>query len=774
MSYQCLGKGKYKITAKIYRDCRGISFSGPSFGVFAGTNGGNGCGSSGLSISRTGIKDVTPRCSTASSPCSPQNTYGTGEGIEEHTYEVTVDFNASPLSGYVNKSTCCEVTFYIGQCCRNGAITTGPSGNDFYTTCMINICNIKKTTNKCNSSPTLSNAPIGFLCCNRAYYFNNGAIDTVDYDSFSYGLTNGISGLPNSSVSYSSPFTPRYFMTPYCIPPTSITCTPNPKTNPPRGLFFDTTNGDVILTPTKCDEVAIAVITITEWRKDSASGKFIMIGRTRRDMQLIVNDDCGYNKAPTLLGPYNWVVCEGDTLKVRVETKDETYSPYQVVPDTTTLTYNGPIPGSTFTVAQKVNWPEQRLAYADFKWCPKPGMASNIAYSFSISVTDNHCPRPATSIRGFKIRVLPKAGDLRKYRQLNCGRLEFSAHSFKDTTDKYNFKWSIFKDSVLVYYSMKQMDTFKYTTSGKYYIQHTINSKTQNCPTVYYDTVFVDPQPKIIVNDTSICFGDSVKLFGRIVNAKPKYRFYWSRIFYKEGKYDWKTELHELNDTLDYLMVNQLTKDSAFKIKVVDDNGCSFFDTVLVRVNNRPNTCDFEAKADYQFSYFGLILEPKDINNQLGGQAGVKYKWTVTGIGVKYSKDSSALVKFSLPNDGSYSITMEAEDSITGCKCVVTKIFKMDRAGREEIETSFFIYPNPVSDALTVKSEFKVYPMQYRICDIRGALITAGGIQQSGITVIPLRIVTSGVYTIEFFNANLGSDLHHGIFKRFIVVNPSE
>ncbi len=36
MSYRCLGGGKYKITAKIYRDCRGISFNGPSFGVYAG------------------------------------------------------------------------------------------------------------------------------------------------------------------------------------------------------------------------------------------------------------------------------------------------------------------------------------------------------------------------------------------------------------------------------------------------------------------------------------------------------------------------------------------------------------------------------------------------------------------------------------------------------------------------------------------------------------------------------------------------------------------
>jgi hypothetical protein len=60
MSYKCLGNGKYKITAKIYRDCRGVSFNSPEFGVFAGTNGGNGCGSSALSITRTGIKDVMP------------------------------------------------------------------------------------------------------------------------------------------------------------------------------------------------------------------------------------------------------------------------------------------------------------------------------------------------------------------------------------------------------------------------------------------------------------------------------------------------------------------------------------------------------------------------------------------------------------------------------------------------------------------------------------------------------------------------------------------
>jgi hypothetical protein len=155
-------------------------------------------------------------------PVHHTNSNFTGEGIEEHTYEVTVDFNTSPLNNFINKSTCCEVTFYIGQCCRNGAITTGAANNDFFTTCMINICNIKKTTNKCNTSPQLSNPPIGFLCCNQAFYYNNGAIDTVDFDSFSYRLVHGIVSKPNNSVSYSSPFTSRYFITPYCVPPLQL------------------------------------------------------------------------------------------------------------------------------------------------------------------------------------------------------------------------------------------------------------------------------------------------------------------------------------------------------------------------------------------------------------------------------------------------------------------------------------------------------------------------------------------------------------------------
>ena len=41
MSYTSLGSGKFKITLKVYRDCRGIPLGILSLNAFAGNNGGN-------------------------------------------------------------------------------------------------------------------------------------------------------------------------------------------------------------------------------------------------------------------------------------------------------------------------------------------------------------------------------------------------------------------------------------------------------------------------------------------------------------------------------------------------------------------------------------------------------------------------------------------------------------------------------------------------------------------------------------------------------------
>ncbi len=612
MSYRCLGNGKYKITFKIYRDCRGISFSGPSFGAYAGLNGGNGCGSVSLGgVTRTGIRDVTTRCSSATSPCSPSNTYGTGKGVEEHTFEVTIDFGSSPLNQFVNKSSCCEVTFYTGQCCRNGAITTGASNQDFYTTCMINICNIKKTTNKCNSSPQLSNEPVGFLCCNTPWYYNNGAIDTVDFDSISYNLVKGLRGLPNNAVPYSSPFTDQYPITPFCIPPTTIKCDPRPNLVPPRGFYFDTTNGDIIVTPTKCDEVPIMVIQQTEWRQDSATGNWIVVGRTRRDMQMWVLDECGYNKPPIINGPFSWNICEGDKICKKIKITDETFTPNQKTPDTVLAKWNGGIPGATFTVVD----PTKREKEYEFCWQTKRGDASEVSYSFTVNATDQHCTPPMNSIRSFKVKVNPRAEAVRKYDTLKCGRFAFTSVLPANFKSKATYLWSVRDSSGReLKYSTKMSDSMNYYWGGKYIFVHTINNSF-NCPTVYADTVEFPAPPKAVLAtaDTFACLNTNMTLKPNILNAKSPYRYYWTRwkmtADSTKKSYTMSNELHVSGDTLQTMKVNKVVSDSIIRVRITDGDGCKFWDTAVIWLKPLPKVdlgkdqriCTYEiAKFDAQ------------------------------------------------------------------------------------------------------------------------------------------------------------------------------
>jgi len=566
VSYKCLGNGKYKIIAKVYRDCRGIPMGIVSFGAYAGTNGGNGCGSYTISgLSRVKITDITSRCSTASSPCSPSNSTTGNQGTEEHTFEITVDFNTTPLSNFVNKSTCCEVTFYVNENARNGAITTGASGQNFYSTCMINICNLKKMKDKCNNSPQLSNPPFAILCCNQPWYFNNGAIDTLDYDSISYRLVDGLQGIPNSSITYSSPFSSQWPMTPFCSPPTTIKCTPNPKTSPPRGFYFDTANGDVIVTPTKCDEVPVLCIEQTEWRKDT-SGVYRIIGKTRRDMQLWIKDDCGYNKSPVINGPFSYKVCEGEKICFKIKITDETFTPNQTTPDTVLAKWNAGIPGATFKVVD----PKLREKEYEFCWTPPIGSASDVLYSFTVTATDQHCSPPANSIRSFKVKVNPKPTSKRRYTQLKCGRFAMESYNVYASN---SYSWSV-RDTLAkeLFYSTKKTDTMNYYYGGKYIIVHKLISSS-SCVTIYSDTVILTQPPKVILAkaDSFACYGTTFTLKAKVIAGKPTLKYKWNN-----------------GDTLDYTTVKNFKKDSTLMLEVTDGDGCKFRDTTYTFVKPLP------------------------------------------------------------------------------------------------------------------------------------------------------------------------------------------
>ena len=420
----------------------------------------------------------------------------------------------------------------------------------------------------------------------------------MDFDSLSYRMAPALKGIPNNSVPYSTPFTSNYPLTPFCIPPTTIKCTPNPSTNPPRGFYLDTTNGDLIFTPVKCDEVAVLVERMTDWRKDTA-GVWRWVGRTSRDLQIVVKDNCGYNHPPKIQGPANNKVCEGDEICFDIDGKDETFSPNQTVPDTVQMTWNGGISGGTFTIKDKT----KREKTAQFCWKTKIGQASDVSYTFTVTATDDHCTVPSISIKGFKIKVNPKATDDRIYTavdntklkgykgsslaagKLKCGRFAFNAKPPVNFKGAASYQWSI-RDSTAkkeLYYSNKKSDTITMKKGGMYIIIHTVNNSF-NCPTIYRDTVIVPEPPRVIMatKDTFACLGSTMKILPKVLFGKPNYTYYWTRVTVDTASKTWKNEQHISGDTLDYLVVPNINRDSVIRIRVKDGDGCVFYDTTTI------------------------------------------------------------------------------------------------------------------------------------------------------------------------------------------------
>ena len=580
ISYECISPGKYKLFIKIYRDCRGIPFNNPTISAYCVNGSGGITNNTNVTYTRTAINDITPTCTAGTAPCNPENTRVSDEGIEEHVFEAIIDFNTDPFKA-LKDAGCCEIRIKVEQCCRNGAITTISPGN-FFTDAMINICNIGKTRKKCNTSPQLSIPPVAYLCCNQPFRYNNGVREVVDGDSLSYELATPLSA-HNTNENYTGGFNSQIPMTPFCPPnPGVVNCRPLPNANPPRGIYFDKETGDLVFTPTKCDEVGVIVIQINEWRKDSATNKWILIGFTRRDMQLVVKT-CPDNNPPFFPVPRNkYSVCEGDRVCFRIPSKDNPFLPNQTRPDTTTLTWNNGIPGATFRIVD----PTVREREAEFCWTTKIGDARPNPYSFTVTAKDDNCPKPASANKGYNVTVAPRAVDKRKYDILDCGKLRFTATP-KDTVNynpkNYRYKYVI-RDStnsgIPFLLTFNRSDSFKFKRGGKYIIEHEINNPPFNCPTIYSDTVIIPPVLDVELSfgkDTFLCAGDSLLVKPIVANGFAPYKFRW----------EVPVGIHKTSDTLNRIIIKP-TQTTRIALRLIDKNKCVDADTMVIKYIKNP------------------------------------------------------------------------------------------------------------------------------------------------------------------------------------------
>jgi gliding motility-associated-like protein len=591
ITYKCLDSLRFEVTVTYYRDCRGVPLGRGQFTITCPSG-----GSQNVNLIRQSIKEITPLCATAAAKCNPVN-QRSGDGIEAHTYTAILDFNRAPLSSLKNCSDKIRMTTSIPA--RNSDINTGAANQNFFTYAELDL---KKAP--CNSTPSLTSEPISILCCNQPFFFNNGALDITDFDSLSYSWApplrgwNQQIGYSGQNYAYNHPF--KAFYPGSLKPPFN-----NINAKPPIGIYLDPVTGDIIFTPTRCDEVTVAVIQVKEWRKDT-NGVYQEIGVTHRDLQFITKN-CPDNNPPEIKGPFSYDVCEGSQLCFDVRTDDKQFIPppplQPAPPDTVTNSWNRGIPGATYTIIN----PTDRLQTGRFCWTPGANTASDLPYSFTVTARDNACPLNAVSVRAFRVRVKPRAQAERLIDTLDCGKYAFESDPIDGFKGTPSYRWTLLDSNRNIVFDKKQgyftstgnflstsqFDSIQFRTGGLYIIQHDINNLPINCPSTFYDSLVVPPLLEVDLSlgeDTFVCAGTDLTFRPFLKNAQPPLTYQWSTMgVTDDGDFEDNITSDPINNLDSFVLrVPGVQYDTAVSVLITDNIGCTAEDTVQVFLKANP------------------------------------------------------------------------------------------------------------------------------------------------------------------------------------------
>jgi hypothetical protein len=572
ISYKQIDSLKYVVTIAKYRLCSGVTIGSVQSLLVSCSSGSTIT----KALTRVSIEELKLHCSTNGSECSPQNTQVTGhEGVERHLYSDTIDFASTTFSSL---ATCSSIIrFAISECCRPNFTNANAGGaaTQYYNFAELNLA-------MGNSSVDLTSDPNIYQCCSQPVYYNMGARDTIERDSISYSFAHSTNVTYfGGYYAYNHPF--DVFYPGSTGPPLAI-----PSANPPIGIYLDPVTGDLIFTPTSCNEVTPWVIEATEWRKDTA-GTPQIVGKTRRDV-VTITSTCSDNNVPLISGPYYQNVCEGDQLCFNITTSDQVFTPppptSAPAPDTVLLTWNDGIPGASFTILDT----SARLKIGRFCWTPPAESASDLPYTFTAMVDDNHCDKNRRSYRAFRVRVKQRAETAVNVTRLSCGWYDLNSQIDSSTfkgIPVYNWvvldsnsdvvldKSTAFFKSTNNVISVIAHDSLKIQREGVYILRHIIKNAA-NCTKAYYDTLSIGPITTTLIGfakDTTVCAGSDMLLTTATINAS--------------GPIDYQWHLNDsilVNDTLPFLDIKnfQSTQPVSYKIQIAGADGCDNSDAIKI------------------------------------------------------------------------------------------------------------------------------------------------------------------------------------------------
>ncbi len=186
------------------------------------------------------------------------------------------------------------------------------------------------------------------------------------------------------------------------------------------------------------------------------------------------------------------------------------------------------------------------------------------------------------------------------------------------------------------------------------------------------------------------------------------------------------------------------------------NGGCADSITQEITINEAPRTCDFVAKPDYAFGYFGINVEPMNANGVVGGQNNVDYTWVFEGGGNFKTKDVNAAQSYNFSEDGTFEVTMRATMRQTGCMCTVTKSVVMNRANAKELMNSgVAVYPNPASNMFNIAlTETFGKNINIQVKSMSGQIVKNLSVENTGLINVDASALSSGVYMIQISNGS--------------------
>jgi hypothetical protein len=462
------GSNKYSFRLVMYRNCAECAFNTnncsdvPDLEII-GAPGTIRAGQrlATISVSRSSVKDITPMCSGAQSRCESSD--GFSAGIEAWTYTGTYDFT----------------TLLATQCAFDVSIRVESRGDVwggseyFYNFTRVNLCNSVR-----NTSPTLeTRLPLFILAQGEPMRYNPIAVDP-DGDSLSYRLVTALKGFERD-LTYPSSLSPQQPITSYCSTPPS--CTVNPNSNPPIGVYMDSLTGDLVFTPVSSGEKGFLVIEVLEWR--SVSGVMRCVGVSRRDIQYHVINISNYAPAITHSGIPAWL-CAGDQTCFDLYFSDRAFGAQG---DSLRFDVFSDIPG--YTIVNATNRPGYRDA--GFCWTPQLDNVRNKPWLLQLRAYDNACPLNLYTYATYQLKVAKKQVVETRLNLDTCGYLDARAIPERDHANQA-YHWYLLSESnnVLAQHSGKQV-RFKLESGGNVKVRLEMTDGLTGCGSIQLDSLEV-------------------------------------------------------------------------------------------------------------------------------------------------------------------------------------------------------------------------------------------------------------------------------------------